>query len=143
MSTENKKIFNPRGGRPIITDGSKLSNRIDWRLNDLDYQQLVNDFESTGLKTMAGYLRLRLIKTKDLYVNNPLEILKTLDAIGERIGKVGNNINQLAKYANTLQLKGKLEPGVMDSLNQLLREYGKERKEIARSIRVLLRRKRD
>lgn len=143
MSTKNKEIFNPRGGRPIITDGSKLSNRIDWRLNDVDYQQLKNDFESSGLKTMTEYLRLRIFKTKDLYVNNPVEILKTLDAMGERIGKVGNNINQLARYANSLQLKGKLEPGVMDSLNQLLREYGKERKEIALSIRALLRRKRD
>jgi len=142
MGTEKRKEFKPKGGRPEITDDSGLTYRVNWKLNKEDRKKLEDGFKASGLKTMSEYLRFRLVETKDVYVHDPKEILKTLDFLGEEIGRIGNNINQLAKYANILLLKERLEPSVIDELNALLREYGAERKEIALAMRALFKKKR-
>ena len=141
MSTDKKKDFKPKGGRPEITDGTGLVHRINWKLNATDNKELQEAFKKSGIKNMSEYLRLRLIETKDVYLHNPKDILKTLDSLGEEIGHIGNNINQLAKYANILILKEKLDPTVVDELNKMLRDYSAQRKEIALAIRALLKKK--
>jgi uncharacterized phage infection (PIP) family protein YhgE len=141
MGTDKKKEFKPKGGRPEITDGTGLTYRVNWKLNKDDKEKLNKAFKNSGIKTMSEFLRLRLIETKDVYVHDPKEIIKTLDLLGEEVGRIGNNINQLAKYANILILKEKLEPSVIDELNVLLREYSSERKEIVLAMRSLFKKR--
>ena len=142
MEKNKKDTFKPKGGRKKIDVDLALSHRLKINLNKSEFEEVEKAFKDSGVKSMSEYLRMRLLSTKDLYVNDPKEILKTLDKLGEEVGRIGNNINQLAKYANILTLKERLEPGVINQMNELLRAYGVERKEIALSIRSLLRKKR-
>ncbi|MES2062500.1 MAG: plasmid mobilization relaxosome protein MobC [Bacteroidota bacterium] len=143
MDEKKKNTFKPKGGRNKIDVDLALSHRLKINLNKAEFEEVEKAFKDSGVKSMSEYLRIRLLNTKDLYVNDPKEILKTLDKLGEEVGRIGNNINQLAKYANILTLKDRLEPGVVHDMNELLRAYGIERKEIALSIRALLRKKRN
>jgi len=141
MSKEEKKPFKPRGGRNKVDEELALSHRLKINLNKSDFDQVNKAYEESGSNSMAEYLRQRIINTKDLYVNNPKEILKTLDKIGTEVSRIGNNINQLAKYANILAKDEKYKGEVIEDLNTLLRQYSKERKELALGIRALLKKR--
>lgn len=139
MEESNKSKFKPRGGRHKIDKAVALSHQLKFNINDEEYRHLMNAFSSSGVKKMSEYLRNRLIETKGLYLHDPKAILKTLDDLGESVGRIGNNINQLAKYANVLTLKEKEDFEVIAEMNTLLKQYSLERKEMTLAIRALLR----
>ncbi|WP_182982328.1 plasmid mobilization relaxosome protein MobC [Sphingobacterium sp. UME9] len=70
---------------------------------------------------------------------NTTEIMKLLDGIGTEIGRSGNNINQLARHANTLQQQGMLRAVLIRDLVPLLTEYVRLQRELEQSVRQLIR----
>ncbi|RYE19979.1 MAG: plasmid mobilization relaxosome protein MobC [Sphingobacteriaceae bacterium] len=45
---------------------------------------------------------------------NGVNLISSLDKIGAELGRSGNNINQLARHANTLNKIGKVDEPVMN-----------------------------
>ena len=61
---------------------------------------------------------------------NPIELIKTLDAIGAELNKSGSNINQIAKYANKLDKGGKLDSNVLQAFLNIMEEHQELKKQI-------------
>ena len=70
---------------------------------------------------------------------NNVELIKNLDLIGTEIGRLGNNINQLAKYANIQIKSGKVNTSVIIDFIGVMDRYMKERRELAKAYRALVR----
>ena len=68
-----------------------------------------------------------------------MELIKHLDPIGTEIGRIGNNINQLAKYANIQIKSGKVNTSVIIDFIEVMDKYMKERRELSKAYRALVR----
>ncbi len=74
---------------------NKRNNRIHFRVSD-DEREIINKKMSVlGITNMAEYLRRMSIYGYMLEVD-----LKPLNNLATELGRIGNNINQLAKRAN-------------------------------------------
>jgi|GEM_PF-5468542 Bacterial mobilisation protein (MobC). len=65
---------------------------------------------------------VRLLKRNTMVINAKA-IIDHLDLIGAELGRTGNNINQLARYANTLQKRGSLSMQIMNRFEVLFHKH--------------------
>ena len=70
---------------------------------------------------------------------NAKEMLRLLDSIGLELARSGNNLNQLARYANILNKRNMLSPVVVERFNYLFESYLKQQKEVQVALRKVLR----
>lgn len=71
------------------------NKRLWIRLNDREYERLIAD--SAKYKSLSDYIRQRLFNSG---VMSPADYLKYMDDICLELKRIGNNINQIAKYVN-------------------------------------------
>lgn len=119
----------------------KKEHVIKARLTDTEYRQLLAVEKTLGLN------HTDLIRTKVLGGTkqpvNTTAIFQRLDALGAELARAGNNINQLARHANTLRLRGELsEPVVAEFIIQF-RQYARIRSNTEQALRALIRLIRD
>jgi hypothetical protein len=69
---------------------------------------------------------------------NSKELIRKLDEIGTELGRAGNNINQLAHYANLLKLKGALAPTLIGHFCELLEKYGRHQEALESAMRRII-----
>ena len=82
---------------------------------------------------------MRILSDAKRTVINSKELIRNLDAIGAEMGRVGNNINQLAKHANILKLQGALNPLVAEKFNQLFEDYIQVQQMLEAALRKIIR----
>ena len=139
-----RKNLKKKGGRPLQIESEKVKKSIIIRFYNDEYDRLKKDFSKTGLKYFHDYIKKRISDTENLYIHNPVEIIKSLDKIGNEIAKIGTNINQIAKHANTLELSTKNNKSIIYDINEfknLLIIYTKQRSELNETIQKLLSKK--
>ena len=129
-----------RGG-PKKKDPEQLQTKqLKVFVTEAEYNQINNEFEASGLKSRSHYLRKRLLNDgKQALAINPIEFLKQLDKIGTEIGRIGNNMNQVAKYSHILAHEGNLSDGPVKEFNKLMEEYMKSRRELVKAYRAVVR----
>jgi hypothetical protein len=66
-------------------------------------------------------------------------LIKFLDTAGAEMGRIGNNINQLAKHANTLKLKGALHQEIITQFNKLFEDYILVQQNFEAALRKIIR----
>ncbi|GAA4325891.1 hypothetical protein GCM10023149_28430 [Mucilaginibacter gynuensis] len=115
--TKQKKSM----GRPKLT-GNKRNNFINVRFTDEEYLQII-ELEKVLDLSRTDLIRLRVLSDAGRVVINARELMSRMDTIGADMGRIGNNINQLAKHANTLKLQNALDPLVVRKFNALFEEY--------------------
>lgn len=108
-------------GRPKLKEG-KRTRFINVRFTEDEYLE-VTDLEKALGVSKTDLIRMRILSDAKGTVINSREITQHLDNVGAEIGRIGNNINQLARHANTLQLRGALHPVVVDQFNRLFEDY--------------------
>ncbi|MBD1385876.1 plasmid mobilization relaxosome protein MobC [Mucilaginibacter rigui] len=113
--------FRNSGGRPKMKDGTRVK-KIDVRFTQEEYDIITGLEKELGI-SKTELIRLRVLNDAVKIVINASQLICVLDRIGADIGRAGNNINQLAKHANTLKLKGALSPQVAVQFNNLLEDY--------------------
>lgn len=129
-----------RGGRRKLSPKEKLMYKIQIHVNQAEFEQIEKEFKASGKKSKSDYLRDRLLKKgKQLLAVNPVEFLRQLDRIGTETGRIGNNINQVAKYAHILAHQGKLDDGPLREFNHLMDEYMRNRRELIKAYRAVIR----
>lgn len=126
-----------RTGRPIKT-GPKRIKKIDVRFTQEEYDDVLELEKTLGLNK-TDLVRARVLNDVTLMVVNARELIALLDKTGAEMGRCGNNINQLAKYANTLSKNGKLSPVVMERFNYLFEQYIELQKMMDVSLRKVIR----
>lgn len=126
-----------KGGRPPVGD-ERRSFKIDVRFTEAEYRQVEQMEKELGIGKAELVRRKLLHDGKGLAVNS-VELLNRLDAVSLELSRSGNNINQLARYANRLQKRGLLSAQVIDEYARLLRRHENDQMELAMLFRKLIR----
>lgn len=116
----------------------KRIKKIDTRFTEDEYQ-IICELEKTLGLTKTELVRQRLLSNAGLLVVNAKELIVLLDQVGSEMGRCGNNINQLAKYANILKKRGMLSPVVIERFNVLFEQYLKNQQALNTSLRKVFR----
>ena len=90
--------------------------RKEIRLTQKEYDKLLQMAAASG-KSVSGYIRAKLFGGEKATIN-AVEFLKEYRKQIYEMHKTGNNINQLAHYANTCIKSGKLSEAVVQEMNQ-------------------------
>lgn len=125
-----------RSNKPATCE--QRTRRFELRLSEAERAQFLELEKALGL-SRADIVRIRVLQHSKKMLVNTTEIMKLLDGIGTQIGRSGNNINQLAKHANTLRQQGMLHSAVMRDLAPLLTEYISLQRKLEQSVRRLIR----
>lgn len=112
--------------------------RFELRLSEAEHAQFLELERTLGI-SRADIVRIRVLKNSTKMLLDTRELFKRLDRIGAELGRVGNNINQLAKHANVLNKRGMLMPEIVESFNKLFTDHINVQKEMEKQFRQLIR----
>ena len=76
---------------------NKRDRIVKVRLTNLEYEELTKASKSS--KCMSDYFRQRVFR-KGVGLIDPKEFIRSMDEICLEMKRIGNNINQLARYVN-------------------------------------------
>jgi len=124
-------------GRPAKTENKRIK-KIDARFTEDEYTLILEMERTLGIRK-TDLVRNRLLQDAHLTVVNAKELIALLDGVGTELGRCGNNINQLAKYANTLNKYGRLSPVVIECFNLLFESYIGNQKALEIALRKIIR----
>ncbi|MGJ1261786.1 hypothetical protein [Sphingobacterium spiritivorum] len=128
---------NRKANRKSLSNEQR-NRRFELRLSEAERAQFFELEKALGL-SRADIVRIRVLQHSKKMLVNTTEIMKLLDGIGTEIGRSGNNINQLAKHANSLQQQGMLHSAIIRDLAPLLTEYIRLQRKLEQSVRRLIR----
>jgi len=131
--TNNRK----QKGRPVKTEGKRIK-KIDARFTDEEYRVILELEKTLGIRK-TDLVRNRLLQNSVEVVINAKEMIRALDSVGTELGRCGNNINQLAKYANILTNKRLPSPVVIERFNLLFEQYIGNQKVLDSTLRKIIR----
>jgi hypothetical protein len=134
-----KELFRPmkKQGRPPMLTG-KRTHIIKAKLTDDEFKALLEIQKTSGLNRME-LIRRRVLGKMASTTINISELLNALNAIGSELGRAGNNINQLAKHANTLNKQERLNEHIVVDFNNLFSTYIHSQQELEKILRHILR----
>ncbi len=107
------------------------------RLTEAEHEALLGMERSLGM-ARAEIVRHRVFG-RTTQVANARQLMQQLDALGAELGRSGNNVNQLARHANTLNRQGTLGPAALAGINGALGDYTEIQHQIERKLRKLIR----
>ena len=125
-----------KGGRPILSDSLAKKGEIKLRCTHVEKNIIKSRAKEYGL-TMTDFILRKCLDQKVVF--NHIDYLKEIHALNLELGRQGNNINQLAKYANTLSVSNKLNPDVAARLLEVLDVYINKQEEVRVAFRRLIR----
>jgi len=125
-----------KGGRPVALEPRNRS--IHCRFTEKEHQ-LIEHMERVFSLSKANLIRTRVLENAEPLILDGLEFAKELRAIGTELGRAGNNINQLAKHANTLEKSGLLNESVVTRFNVLIESYNVVQTELIKTLRKVTR----
>jgi len=120
-----------------MTEGKRVK-KITARFTEDEFK-IVGELETMLGINKTDLVRMRLLENAPAVIINAKELITAIDSIGTELGRCGNNINQLAKYANILQKKGRCDSSVIDQLNGLLTGYLEKQEQLEVSLRHVIR----
>lgn len=132
---ENKKIMK-KAGRPTKTE--RRERRIFIRLSHEELGRLLFLEKETGNNRSSLFRAMVLNNSNKIFLNTR-ELLKTLNVISGEIGRIGNNINQLARHTNTLNKNSNVPVVVVNNFNDLMTEYLLSEQDLYKAFRDIYR----
>lgn len=129
--------FKKLNGRPKLKDGKRIKF-INVRFTEDEYKDVSELEKQLGI-TKTDLIRMRILSDAKKTVINSKELVYHLDKVGAELGRIGNNVNQLAKHANILNLQGGLNPGIISKFNELFGDYIKVQQLLEISLRKIIR----
>jgi hypothetical protein len=97
--------------------------RKEIRLTQKEYDKLLQVAAASG-RSVSEYIRAKLFGGEKATIN-AVEFLKEYKTQIHEMQKIGNNINQLAHYANVCIKNGMLSETVVQEMNQTIGELTK------------------
>jgi len=124
-------------GRPPLVSGKRIK-KIDVRFTEEEFDLILAMEKASGMKK-ADLIRKKVLSEGERMVIDSKLMMNNLDVIGLELSRAGNNINQLARYANILNQDGLLSGVLVDRLLLELRKYNKIKMDLERLMRKLIR----
>lgn len=132
----NEKPKSRHGGRPPKAPMKKRTAEIKARCLVEEKEKIKFLAKESGLN-ISDYV---LKKSLDQKVwGNYKELHREIHSIGTEFSRVGNNINQLARHANTLEKIGQLDKFSVERLNLMLIDYLNKHDEVRVVLRKIVR----
>jgi hypothetical protein len=129
--------FKKLKGRPKLKE-DKRCKFINVRFTEAEFNTIGELEKNLGI-TKTELIRLRVLSTAKQTIVNSSEVIKHLDWIGGELGRIGNNINQLARHTNVLNLQGRLNPSIVEDFNLLFQDYILVQQSVETSMRKIIR----
>lgn len=129
--------FKKLNGRPKLKDGKRVK-KLDVRFTKEEYDVILVLEKELGI-SKTELVRMRVLNDAGRIMLNSRDLIGSLDRIGAEMGRIGNNINQLAKHANTMRLSGSVPPQVAAQFNILLNDYISMQRLLETSLRKIIR----
>ncbi len=107
-----------KGGAP--KKEIKKSKRVVVRLTENEQEKLILLEKETGIKRSNLFV-LRVIENREFLITK--DVIQQLSNAGAEMGRVGNNINQLARHANIVFKTGPVSKHVIQDFEQLLERH--------------------
>ncbi|MGO4875132.1 plasmid mobilization relaxosome protein MobC [Pedobacter psychrotolerans] len=124
-------------GRSPLVSGKRIK-KIDVRFTQEEFELILQMEKSSGMKK-ADLIRRKLLLDGERLLMDSKAVMNGMDGIGLELSKAGNNVNQLARYANILNKDGLLSAVIVDRFLLELRKYNKIKMELERLMRKLIR----
>jgi hypothetical protein len=124
-------------GRPHLAEGKRIK-KIDARFTEMEYAIVTELEKSLGIRK-TDLVRMRVLNQSQNILINAKEMIRLLDGIGAELGRSGNNINQLARYANTLKKQGVLSPVIVERFTILFEKYLTQQQGLEAALRKIIR----
>ncbi|MDQ1142948.1 plasmid mobilization protein [Pedobacter agri] len=124
-------------GRPPLVSGKRIK-KIDVRFTEEEFDLILAMEKASGMKK-ADLIRKKVLSEGESMLIDSKLMMNNLDVIGLELSRAGNNINQLARYANILNQDGLLSGVLVDRLLLELRKYNKIKMDLERLMRKLIR----
>jgi Bacterial mobilisation protein (MobC). len=113
------------------------TRRFEMRLTEAEHARLSKMERTLGMNR-ADIVRHRVFG-RTAQVADARILMKQLDGLGAELGRAGNNVNQLARHANTLNRLGSLTPAALAGIDGALGNYAEVQRQIERQLRRLIR----
>lgn len=97
---------------------NKRSHRYEFRLNDIENERLIE--LAKNQPTKVDYIRKCIFRPNSSLIN-PVDFIRVMDESNLEMKRIGNNINQVAKYLN--QRKDVPSDNLLMEYNNLLDSY--------------------
>ena len=134
---KGEKVKKVRGRKPLPMDEKR--ERYYIYLNPKELKILNEQLDSSHHNRLSEFVRYKLLKNHNqVFTVNPVELLKTFDSYGTEMARIGNNVNQLAKFANQLNINNQVDPKVVSQLSERLVEYNALRTEIVKYFKRVM-----
>ncbi len=117
--------------------GTNRTRKIDVRFTEDEYA-LISKMEIELGLSKTNLVRMRMLNNAGKIVNAKAMIV-SLDTVGAELARAGNNINQLARHANTLNLQGRLSPAIVEQFNIALEQYIGLQRSLETALRTTIR----
>lgn len=105
-----------------------------------EYNKFLSLVQASGRRTIADFLRDIVLNEKNSYnLTNKVELLRHLDILGKELSKIGNNINQIARYANIQIKSGKTDTKTIIDFIEVMDKYMLTRRELTKAYRSMVR----
>ena len=111
---------------------------IKAKLTEEEYQQFLTIEKQLGLNR-SQIIKARILQDSFAVLVDGRQLLSALDSIGAELGRAGNNINQLARHANTLNKQGMFDGQLILEFNRLFGQYLLLQRELDTAMRQLIR----
>ena len=122
---------------------SALMNRsevVKIRLTQTEKNKLVELSRELSMD-LSQCVRSKVFKDSDTLMISSRDFRLATDNIGAQLGKIGSNINQFVRYANSLYNSGQVDPLVLDQFRVALLEYKTEKDKLISVYTALLKSK--
>lgn len=124
-------------GRPELKTGKK-TKYLQARLSEQEYQMLVKTAKELNL-SQTELIRARVLNNNQSLLINAKEAIQTLDKISMELNRAGNNINQIARYTNSLKLQEKENNDIISEFNRLFGNYIQTQQDLEKALRKIMR----
>jgi len=100
--------------------GKRFIKDLHIRITEEEYNKLIKNTEKFNFNTISDYVRNYLFSDKKNLID-PKAYLKGMNELTVSVNRVGNNINQIAKYINST--KSISNTPLIKEYNQLFSAY--------------------
>ncbi|PRY13745.1 mobilization protein MobC [Pontibacter ummariensis] len=136
---QDERDWSYRGGRPLLGSDEKRDSVLQVRLTKQEHNDLKKQTAEQGYKDVSIYVRRKLFSADDAPAFNPKPLFRAIDKTGTELKRIGNNINQIARYAHYLEKNNMVEGKVIAEYNQHFEEFLKVEDAYVKAIRAFLR----
>ena len=106
-----------KGGRKKLSGNQLKTKKLQLHVTEQEFMEIQDLYQHSGKKTLSDFMRVLVLnKKKNNSIRNNVELISHLDGIGSELSRIGNNINQLAKYAISRYFQAKWIEGQWTNL---------------------------